>query len=383
MLSSELDQIRLFKRQHRKYPAQTTTSKISRSTSLFSIRDFFGGNTSGHDMSFITETKNFERAREESHRHVVNLGLVELRSGKLYLALTKNDFMFFKNFRTDEEGDPHLAFYGTTPNNKMGLPLSEVLIKLQDIAPLKLAESWDNVGLLVEPNRDSVIDTALLTIDLTEDVVDEAIENKAGLIISYHPNIFKPLKRVTQRHWKERIITKCIKSDIAVFSPHTSWDAVENGVNDWLATAFNIKENRPISENTDDPSGKSGVGRIVTLAAPIKLRKIIEDVKKHIGIPHLRLGIAKHQDLETIVSTVAICAGSGGSVLNQVQADLYLTGEMLHHDVLEATQNGISVILCNHSDSERGYLKNFQQKIQSDKLKVIVSKVDRDCLVTV
>nr|XP_023021742.1 NIF3-like protein 1 isoform X1 [Leptinotarsa decemlineata] len=268
-------------------------------------------------------------------------------------------------------------------SHNMGLPLCDVIKRLQELAPLKLAEGWDNVGLLVEPTSNTIINTALLTIDLTEDVVEEAIENKAGLIISYHPNIFKPLKRVTQSHWKERIISKCIRSDIAVFSPHTSWDAVENGVNDWLASAFNLRFSKPIVENSDDPTGKSGVGRIITMAAPSPLNKIIEDVKKHIGIPHLRVGLAKHQDMDTIISSIAVCAGSGGSVLNGVKADLYLTGEMLHHDVLEATQNGINVILCNHSDSERGYLKNFQQKIQCQSLKVIVSKVDRDCLVTV
>lgn len=81
----------------------------------------------------------------------------------------------------------------------MGIPLKEILQKFQDIIPLKVAESWDNVGLLVEPNKDSLIKTILLTIDLTEDVVGEALEKKADLIVSYHPNIFRPLKRVTQR----------------------------------------------------------------------------------------------------------------------------------------------------------------------------------------
>lgn len=81
----------------------------------------------------------------------------------------------------------------------MGIPLVQIVSKLQDIAPLKLAESWDNVGVLVEPNREVYVDTVLLTIDLTEDVVDEAIKNKAQLILSYHPNIFRPIKTVTQR----------------------------------------------------------------------------------------------------------------------------------------------------------------------------------------
>lgn len=82
----------------------------------------------------------------------------------------------------------------------MGIPLQEIVKKLQDIAPLKLAESWDNVGLLIEPDRNKIIRNILLTIDLTEDVVEEAITTKSDLIISYHPNIFKPLKQITERY---------------------------------------------------------------------------------------------------------------------------------------------------------------------------------------
>lgn len=84
--------------------------------------------------------------------------------------------------------------------SNMGVPLVEVVKQLREIAPLKLAESWDNVGLLVEPNRNKIINNVLLTIDLTEDVVQEAIDTKSELIISYHPNIFRPLKQITERY---------------------------------------------------------------------------------------------------------------------------------------------------------------------------------------
>lgn len=84
---------------------------------------------------------------------------------------------------------------------------------------------------------------------------------------------------------------------------------------------------------------------------------------------------------------MAVCAGSGASVLNGVRADLYLTGEMSHHDLLNATQKGIHVILCNHSDSERGFLRVFQNNLQSllldDKVEVVTSKIDKDPLETV
>ncbi|CAH2012360.1 unnamed protein product [Acanthoscelides obtectus] len=132
----------------------------------------------------------------------------------------------------------------------------------------------------------------------------------------------------------------------------------------------------PNSENSS-----IGMGRFFELESPVTLKKAIEDVKQHIGLSHVRIGVGRDKCPDTdLISTVAVCAGSGGSVLAGVKADLYLTGEMLHHDVLEATQKGTSVILCNHSDSERGYLKSFQKQFKVEGLNVIVSRVDKDCL---
>ncbi len=121
-----------------------------------------------------------------------------------------------------------------------GIQLNTMISQVKDYAPLYLADqSWDNVGLLVEPTDDNpTIERVFLTNDLTEPVVDEAIEKQAQLIISYHPPIFSSLKRLTQANWKERVILKCIRHGIAVYSPHTSWDAVENGINKWLISAF-------------------------------------------------------------------------------------------------------------------------------------------------
>ncbi|RZC41700.1 GTP cyclohydrolase 1 type 2 NIF3L1, partial [Asbolus verrucosus] len=239
--------------------------------------------------------------------------------------------------------------------SKMGMPTQEIVKSLLAYAPLSLAESWDNVGLLVDPMSDSNVSTILLTNDLTEDVVDEAVNAKAGLIVSYHPNIFRGLKSVSASTWKERIVVKCIKNEIAVFSPHTSWDCVEGGVNDWLASAFSFKGIRPINISVENPH--QGAGRLLNLEVPLTVQEIVDKVKEKIGIKHLRLALARHKGADTLVSSVALCAGSGSSVLKGVEADLYLTGEMLHHDILDATQNGIHVILCNHSDSERGFLK--------------------------
>lgn len=95
--------------------------------------------------------------------------------------------------------------------------------------------------------------------------------------------------------WKERIVVKCIRNNIAVFSPHTSWDAIENGVNDWLASSFNIKDSKPVIPNSLDQN--IGMGRLLSLTNPVTLKEVIESVKSHIGIPHLRLGLGKGKTL--------------------------------------------------------------------------------------
>lgn len=132
------------------------------------------------------------------------------------------------------------------------MDLNAVVAKLESFAPVSLAEQWDNVGLLVEPSGPHKVDSILLTNDLTEKVLEEAIQNKVQMILSYHPPIFIPLKRLTSRSFKERIIVKAIEEKIAIYSPHTAFDAVYGGVNDWLASGLGDGHMTPLSHSMED-----------------------------------------------------------------------------------------------------------------------------------
>lgn len=121
------------------------------------------------------------------------------------------------------------------PPSRSIMNLSELVPALNDFASLSLAESWDNVGLLVEPSPPHAVRTLLLTNDLTEQVMEEAVQKNADLILSYHPPIFAPLKRVTWRTWKERLVVRALEHRIGIYSPHTAYDAVPHGVNNWLS----------------------------------------------------------------------------------------------------------------------------------------------------
>jgi dinuclear metal center YbgI/SA1388 family protein len=123
--------------------------------------------------------------------------------------------------------------------------LRDIIDELEKIAPAGLAEPWDAVGLHVgDMQRD--VKRAMLCIDLTEAVLAEAVGKKASLIVAYHPPIFKPLKAVTSEDDKARLILRAIEHGLAVYSPHTSLDAAEGGVNDWLSQGVGEGEVRPI-----------------------------------------------------------------------------------------------------------------------------------------
>lgn len=334
------------------------------------------------------------------------------------------------------------------------MDLSEVVKRLNDLAPTTLAESWDNVGLLVEPHTKRGIKTLMLTNDLTEEVLDEAEQHNVNCILSYHPPVFRPLKTITRRAWKERIVARCLEKGIAIYSPHTSYDALEGGVNDWLIQAFEGTSVIPLQHSTQSPkyshqvtvttsedcnaaelvegldqsalsymSGdksvvvlckekqlpsilshisskknhmeftitkleqvpfvSQGMGRKCKLSSPITLKEAVDKIKSHLKLPYVRLALAHDATVGSLIKTVAVCAGSGSSVLRGAKADLWLTGEMSHHEVLDATQQGTSVVLTDHSNTERGFLKVLQPRLHElfdQKVQVIVSEKDRDPL---
>lgn len=273
------------------------------------------------------------------------------------------------------------ARMASSVSSKNGLALKQVLDAIHSFAPEDLAASWDNVGLLIEPTKPKLITHTLITNDLTEDVMQEAVDLNADLIISYHPPIFAPLKSLSTRTWKERIAATCLENKIALYSPHTSFDSVKGGLNDWLAEAFDLKTSKPIEPGVNP---ENGFGRLCTLKTPVSVSDAVNLVKQRINLPHVRLACARRND--NMINSVAVCAGSGASILKGVKADLYITGEMLHHDILDAVHIGANVILTNHSDSERGFLKVFALKLAQllgESVKVSVSLVDNDPLKTV
>lgn len=255
------------------------------------------------------------------------------------------------------------------------MKLPSVIHSLENIAPLNLAEEWDNVGLLINPLKPRNVKKILLTIDLTEAVADEAIAGKTDLIVSYHPILFSPVSRLVAADAYDRTVMKLVQKNIAVYSPHTALDAVIGGVNDWLADGVGdgeVSVLHPV-EKTD-----AGQGRLVELKRPVKLKTLAQRIKAYLGLKTLRLAPAAEN---TSIRTVALCAGAGSDAFQGIRADCYLTGEMSHHNVLAATTNGSHVILCEHTNTERGYLPVFKKilgKALGNGVEIVISTEDAD-----
>ena len=255
------------------------------------------------------------------------------------------------------------------------MKLHDVMQILQEIVPLNLAEEWDNVGLLLNPVRPRSIKNILLTIDLTEAVVSEAVLQKVDLIIAYHPVLFHPLNRLDAGNAYDRTIMTLIQKNIAVYSPHTALDAVIGGVNDWLADGVGIGEVTPICPLKETDTGQ---GRLVTLVKPVSLKTLTQRIKRYLDLKSVRVASAVQ---DTKIQTIALCAGAGTEVFKGVKADCYLTGEMSHHNILSATLNGSHVILCEHTNTERGYLPVFAKilrKALGNGIDIAVSEIDSD-----
>ena len=259
--------------------------------------------------------------------------------------------------------------------------LAEVVDILHEIAPLELAAEWDNVGVLLQPNaRPRKVARALLTIDLTVAVVAEAMAARADLVVSYHPPIFQPLKRLHADGGAQEALLRAAAAGIAVYSPHTALDAAPSGLADWLVECVlggdTPKELRPC--------GDGEFGRVVTLARPLAFRTLLQRCKRKLSVRSLQ--VARPARAAASVRSIAVAAGAGGSILRGVAADVLVTGELSHHDALAAVAAGRSVVLAGHSNTERGFLKVLQKRLRSSfdgDLDVRVAKADRDPFVVV
>lgn len=243
---------------------------------------------------------------------------------------------------------------------------------LESIAPLNLQEDYDNSGLQVGfPTSD--INKVLVCLDVTEEVVDEAIRLGCELIVSHHPLLFRSLKTVSDATYQQRCVVKAIKAGIAIYSAHTNLDNAAKGVNYKIASILGLSELRPLVPNED---GISGSGIIGTYSTAIPVSDFLSLIKEKFGVENLRYTLGNKE----LIQTVAICGGSGASFLPNAiasAADCFISGEFGYHDYFE--NQGLTLAELGHYQSEKFTIDLLYDLLAtefSNKLEVIKTSIN-------
>ena len=233
--------------------------------------------------------------------------------------------------------------------------ISQIAQVLEQFAPLRLAESWDNVGLLVG-DRQAEVRRVMTCLTITPASVAEAVQQQADLIVAHHPLPFRPLQKLTTDNTVGRLLLELITAKIAVYSPHTAFDSALAGINQQWATGLTLQDIKPLipKEETDptDPAGSLGAGRYGRLAEPLSLSALAQQMKEFLQIQEVR-GVGNP---EQQISRVGIACGSGGDFLAAARhkgCDCLITGEANFHGCLEAEATGVALLLTGHFASER------------------------------
>lgn len=208
------------------------------------------------------------------------------------------------------------------------MKIRQLIDALEEFAPLSLQDGYDNAGLQIGLTEDAEASGALLCLDVTEDVLDEALEKGCNMVVSHHPLMFRPLKCIAGRNYIERCVMKAIKNDIVIYSAHTNLDSAHGGVNWKIAEKLglcNVEWLKSKSAVVD-----AGEGIVGELPVPVRKEDFLRMVKERFGIDALRV----NEWNGTMVSKVAVCGGAGNFLIdNALNAgcDAFLTGEIGYH----------------------------------------------------
>jgi len=218
---------------------------------------------------------------------------------------------------------------------------------LEQFAPPRLAEEWDNVGLLVG-DRHRTVHRLMTCLTVTPASAGEAVRRAADLIVSHHPMPFRALKRITSETTVGRLLLDLIAARVAIYSPHTAFDSTSDGINQRLADGLGLRGVVPLVPQAEG----QGTGRWGWLEEPLPLEQLARRVKEFLALRQLQVTGA----LEQPVRAVAAACGAAGELLEAAHGhgcDAMVVGETQFHTCLEAEALGIGLVLPGHFASER------------------------------
>lgn len=228
--------------------------------------------------------------------------------------------------------------------------LKDIIEFMNSFCPPELAFDGDNVGLIVG-RKSKNVSKVLISLDVDEKVVCEAIAFGADVIISHHPLMFHPIKRLTDNSPEERTLMSLIKNDISLFSAHTNLDCVRGGLNDFLAKKLGVQNTRVIEVVSTINGVEHGFGRIGEVSKGTKLLDILKKCTLALGTPFVKyVG-----NPEKEIKTVALNCGGGADEIEiciEKNADLFITGDVKYNPARDCYDNNMALIDAGHYETE-------------------------------
>lgn len=245
----------------------------------------------------------------------------------------------------------------------METTVADLITALDEIAPFGMAESWDNVGLIVG-DRGRRVGSVLVGLDPTNRLLEEALDCEADTVITHHPAIFRPIPAIDTGESSGRFLEQALTNRLTIIACHTNFDAVCKGVNDVLADLLGLHDVSPlVSANAPFPDD-AGVGRIGCYSQPKKRGEFVAMLLEVLDLDTVQVA----GELPETISVVALCGGSGSEFAETAKrsgADLYISAEIKHNVGRWAEENDFCIIDGTHYATEKPAVKLLAEQLRN------------------
>lgn len=244
----------------------------------------------------------------------------------------------------------------------MPVSITDIIRCLDEIAPFSMAESWDNVGLLVG-NRNRVVDTIIVGLDPTNALLEEAIEQGADTVVTHHPAIFKPIPSINTADPAGKFLEKALSNQINILACHTNFDSAARGVNDALARLLGLQEIFPLVPSTTHQLENAGMGRKGLYPSGLSRKEFISTLLEILELPSVQIA----GRLPEIIYSVALCGGSGSDFAEAAQqsgADVFISAEIKHNVARWAEESHFCVIDGTHYATEKPAVRVLAERLR-------------------
>ncbi|MBO5342126.1 MAG: Nif3-like dinuclear metal center hexameric protein [Lachnospiraceae bacterium] len=238
----------------------------------------------------------------------------------------------------------------------------DLIAKLEQLSPAMYAMEWDNSGLLLG-DAEKEIRKVLISVDITDEVIDEAVRHGADMIIAHHPLIFSKINKVVATDLTGRRIIRMIENGICCYCMHTNFDVM--GMADEAAERLGLIQSEVLMVTYEDDISKEGIGRYGFLKDICSLKELAELVKQQFALNHVTV----YGEADTRVAKAAISTGSGKSMIKyalKTDCDVIITGDIDYHSALDSVAQGLCIIDAGHFGLEKIFIRYLKEYLQRE-----------------